>query len=212
MRALIKICGVTSIDDALHIAGLGVDFIGLNFWPRSKRHIAMDRGADLVRHVRAAHSATQIVGVFVDPTIDDVVTHSANAKLDIVQLHGSETAQFCTAIARAVQRPVWKALSVATAADVAELTAWPVDAILLDAPSSGRGGAGLPFDHALAREARDRYPGIRLVLAGGLNPTNVAAAARLVTPWCVDVASGVESAPGVKDPARVSAFVAAVRG
>ncbi len=207
----IKICGVTRVDDAVHIAGLGVDFIGLNFWPHSKRHVALDRGADIARHVRAAHPATQLVGVFVDPTIDDVVAHTAKANLDIVQLHGSETSELCVAIGRAVQTPIWKAISVATSNDIADLTAWPVDAILLDAPSPGRGGAGLPFDHHMAKQAHVRHPGVRLVLAGGLNPTNVAAAVRLATPWCVDVASGVESAPGVKDPTKVAAFVAAVR-
>jgi phosphoribosylanthranilate isomerase len=207
----IKICGVTRVDDAVHIAGLGVDFIGLNFWPHSKRYVALDRGAGIARHVRAAHPATQLVGVFVDPTIDDVVAHAEKADLDIVQLHGVETPELCAAIAHAARRPVWKAIPVASSSDIGDLTVWPVDAILLDAPSPGRGGAGLPFDHHLAKQAHDRHPGVRLVLAGGLNAANVAAAVRLATPWCVDVASGVESAPGVKEPERVEAFVAAFR-
>lgn len=207
----IKICGVTRPEDALYIASLDVEYIGLNFWPRSKRYIDVERAQVIAAQMRSAPSVAKLVGVFVDPTIDDVVSRAAHIGLDIIQLHGNEPAALCTAIAQALQRPVWKAVSVASSRDVDGLDSWPVDAILLDAPSAARGGAGIAFDHAVARQARDTYPHIKLVLAGGLDPDNVDHAVRLVRPWCVDVASGVESAPGVKDPTKVAAFVTAAR-
>jgi phosphoribosylanthranilate isomerase len=106
---------------------------------------------------------------------------------------------------------VWKAIAAGSADALASLDAWPVDAILLDAPAAGRGGSGQVFDWTLARDARRAQPGTRLVLAGGLAPHNVSAAIEAVQPWAVDVASGVESAPGIKDPDLVGAFVAGVR-
>ena len=158
------------------------------------------------------HPAIKLVGVFVDPTIDEVLAVTGRLELDIIQLHGDEDAETCRRISQAVYRPVWKAIPVATAADVARLEVWPVEAVLLDAPVAGRGGGGARFDHGLAREARARHPNLPIVLAGGLDPGNVVAAIRTVAPWAVDVASGVEAGPGIKDRAKLTAFVAAVRG
>jgi phosphoribosylanthranilate isomerase len=110
-----------------------------------------------------------------------------------------------------VYRPVWKAIPVSGGRDLEHLEAWPADALLLDAPTPGRGGGGARFDHRLAREARERYPARSFVLAGGLDPANVAAAIQTVEPWAVDVASGVEAAPGIQDREKLGAFIAAVR-
>jgi phosphoribosylanthranilate isomerase len=108
---------------------------------------------------------------------------------------------------------VWLAIAVTGARDVDALHVYPVDAILLDAPTPQRGGAGASFDHAIAAAARRKHPARRLVLAGGLAPdTVVAAIAAAAQPWCVDVASGVEAAPGIKDAAKVAAFIAAAHG
>ncbi|HET9622139.1 MAG TPA: phosphoribosylanthranilate isomerase, partial [Kofleriaceae bacterium] len=126
-------------------------------------------------------------------------------------LHGDETPDDVALVARATGLPVWKAIAVGSAADLDDLERWPADALLLDAPSAGRGGAGVTFDWALAALARTRYPARRFVLAGGLTPDNVGAAIAATAPWAVDVASGVEHAPGRKDPAKVRAFVSAVR-
>jgi phosphoribosylanthranilate isomerase len=134
----------------------------------------------------------------------------AALRLDAIQLHGDESPELCAQLAAAAQVPVWKAIAVAAPRDVESLDAWPVDAILLDAPTPGRGGAGARFDHALACEARRRHPARKLVLAGGLDATTVAAAIALVQPWAVDVATGVQAAPGVVDPVKLAAFVAAV--
>lgn len=206
----IKICGVTQLDDAARVGAAGVDFIGLNFWPRSKRCVDLDRAAAIAAVVRAA-GAAQLVGVFVDATADEVAAVMAHVDLDLIQLHGDETPHDVMAVANAARRPVWKAIAAGAPGDVAHLEAWPADAILLDAPSAGKGGAGVAFDWSLACDARARFPARRLVLAGGLRADNVGAAIAAVQPWGVDVASGVESAPGVKDADKVAAFVAAVR-
>ena len=206
----VKICGVTLADDAARVAAAGVDFIGLNFWPKSRRYLAPERAPIVAAAARAAGQA-RLVGVFVEPEVDEVLAIAARVELDVIQLHGDETPEACEQIAAALYRPVWKAIAVGGPKDLTRLEAWPADALLLDAPSRGRGGAGTTFDHALAREARERYPARHFVLAGGLDPSNVAAAIALVEPWAVDVASGVEAAPGIKDPAKLAAFLAAVR-
>ena len=206
----IKVCGVTLADDAARVAAAGVDFIGLNFWPRSKRHVTVERAPMLAAAARAAGPA-RIVGVFVDASADDIRAVMSRVELDAIQLHGDEDSEACRRIAQATYRPVWKAVAVSTVRDIERLDAWPADAILLDAPTPGRGGAGARFDHALAREARERHPALNVILAGGLTAETVASAIALVDPWAVDVASGVEAAPGVKDAARLAAFVAAVR-
>jgi phosphoribosylanthranilate isomerase len=206
----IKICGVTRPDDAAHAAAAGADFLGLNFWPHSKRYLAADRARAVAAAARAAGS-TQLVGVFVNATLYDITAIVHAVGLDVIQLHGDETPDDVRAVAVAADRPVWKAIAVAEAGDLADFATWPVTAFLLDAPTAGRGGAGKAFDWTLARDARQANPAHKLVLAGGLGPHNVAAAIKAVAPWAVDVASGVESAPGVKDPAKVAAFVAAAR-
>jgi len=207
----IKICGVTQAADAARVAAGGVDFIGLNFWPSSKRYLAPERAPAVAAAARGAGPAL-LVGVFVNATLEQITAIARDVALDVIQLHGDESPEDAGAVAKLTGRAVWKALAVGDAGDLERLDAWPVDAILLDAPATGRGGAGKVFDWSLAREARRLHPARKLVLAGGLGSHNVAAAIAAVDPWAVDVASGVESAPGIKDPAKVDAFVAAVHG
>jgi phosphoribosylanthranilate isomerase len=206
----VKICGITLADDAARAAAAGADFLGLNFWPRSKRYLAPERAPLIAAAARGA-GQPKLVGVFVDPDPEEVLEIAKTVDLDIIQLHGDESADLCKRISLAVYRPVWKAVSVASARDVEHLDAFPVEAVLLDAPTPGRGGAGARFDHNLARHARERHPRIQIVLAGGLTPETVATAIATVEPFAVDVASGVEAAPGIKDPAKLTAFVNAVR-
>lgn len=206
----IKICGVTLPDDAARIASAGVDFIGLNFWPKSKRYLAPERAPMIASVVRSTGSA-KLVGVFVDPDLDEIQQITAAVDLDIIQLHGDEVPDFVERVARALYRPVWKAVAVRSARDVEHLDVWPAEALLLDAPVPGRGGAGTTFDWQLARDARERFPRLNIVLAGGLAAANVATAIQTVQPWAVDVASGVEAGPGIKDPAKLDAFMAAAR-
>lgn len=208
----IKICGVTIAADALAVAAVGADLIGLNLWSGSKRHVSAEHAKKLARVVRASAPAIQIVGVFVDATAEAIAATVEAVGLDIVQLHGDESPNDCAIIAAATPAKVWKAIAVKTATDLADLVRWPVDAILVDAPSAGRGGSGTTFDWAIARDAVAARRDKKLVLAGGLTPANVAAAIAQVTPWAVDVASGVEVQPGIKDHAQLRAFVDAARG
>ncbi len=206
----VKICGVTLADDAARVAASGADYIGLNFWPTSRRYLAPERGG-LVAAAARSGSALKVVGVFVDADLAEVSEVASQVDLDIIQLHGDETPEDVAAIAAATKRPIWKAIAIGDANDLEHLGAWPAEVLLLDTPSVGKGGSGRTFDWTLAREARRRFPNLKLALAGGLDPTNVAAAIDAVEPWAVDVASGVETRPGVKDAAKVTAFVAAVR-
>jgi phosphoribosylanthranilate isomerase len=214
----IKICGVTRPGDAAHAAAAGADFVGLNFWPRSKRYLPVDRAPEVAAAARVSRvtdvtgAGPRVVGVFVNASLDDIVAAARRVPLDIVQLHGDETPADAAAVTAATGLSVWKALA-ATAASL--LDDWLRDvaseAILLDAPSAGYGGSGTAFDWSLARAARQRLAARQLVLAGGLTPDNVAAAIAAVEPWAVDVASGVESAPGIKDPAKITAFITSGR-
>lgn len=197
----IKVCGLTRPEDAERCAALGIDVIGLNFWPGTPRCVDIDRArAILERWPREA------VAVFVDPTPERVAEVRSATGIRWVQLHGSESPAFL----RSLQPHAYKAVGVADAADVASARRFDGEHLLLDArvPGAMPGGTGHAFDWALAKAiAAER----RLTLAGGLTPENVAAAIAEVRPSRVDVASGVESAPGIKDPARLEAFVAAVR-
>lgn len=204
----IKICGL--VDGGEVAASMArADFLGINFWPRSKRFAPPAVAAAVAAAVRA-DSTARLVGLFVNQPVDDIARTHAAIALDVIQLHGDETPDDVAAVARATGAPVWKAIAIASAADLDGLERWPADALLLDAPSAGRGGAGVTFDWALAAEARARYPERRFVLAGGLTADNVGAAIAAVQPWAVDVASGVERAPGRKDAAKVRAFFSAV--
>ncbi len=209
-RTKVKICGVTLADDAARVAASGADFIGLNFWPKSKRYLAPDRGS-LIAGVARSSGSIQVVGVFVDADLEEVTAVTSQVDLDFIQLHGDETPEEIAAIAAATKRPIWKSIAIGGANDIEHLDAWPAEVLLLDSPSPGKGGSGKTFDWTHAIAARRRYRTIKLALAGGLDPSNVAAAIDAVEPWAVDVASGVELGPGVKDPAKLTAFVAAVR-
>lgn len=209
----VKICGVTRRQDAMHAAAAGADLLGLNLWPGSKRHVDVEAARALAAAAREARPDVTIVGVFVDAAEDAIVRAAALATLDVVQLHGREPASL-TAALRAHGLTVWRAVAMATDADVAALAAADAaqraDAYLLDTPTVGHGGSGRTFDWRLAAAAV--AAGHKIALAGGLRPDNVADAVAQVGPWAVDVASGVESSPRVKDPELVARFVAAARG
>jgi phosphoribosylanthranilate isomerase len=209
--AKIKICGVTLADDAARASAAGADFVGINFWPKSKRYVVPSRAALLAAAVHSAGEA-QVVGVFVDASAAAIAEVVQDVALDVIQLHGDESPDEVVEVATATKRPVWKAFP-ATSPYLEELERFAVDAILLDTPTPGRGGSGDTFDWSLARAVRARYPARLLVLAGGLRPDNVAAAIVAAgAPWAIDVASGVEAAPGIKDAAKITQLIAAVRG
>ncbi len=196
----IKICGMTTVQDAVLAVEAGADAIGLIFWPGSRRAVDVERAQAITR---ALPPLVSTVGVFVDATPDYVRSVADAVGLSAVQLHGSEVVDDWARF----PRPVLKALRVEHYAASPWRTARA--AILVDAHDPVTvGGTGRTIDWQAARGIAATRP---LVLAGGLNPENVADAVTTVRPWGVDVASGVEQAPGVKDGGRVRAFVQAVR-
>jgi phosphoribosylanthranilate isomerase len=197
----VKICGVTSVDDALMAATAGADAIGLNFWPRSPRCVTVDVACAIAASL-PAHVCR--VGVFVDAPRDEVASVAARVGLDALQFHGSESAALCAGW----DRKTIKAVRVRDADSLAQAAAYAVDFILADAYVEGRpGGTG----RRVPWEWLGGVPPGRLILAGGLTPENVTEAIRALRPAAVDVASGVERAPGRKDPEKVGRFIANAR-
>jgi phosphoribosylanthranilate isomerase len=202
----VKICGVTRLGDAELAVELGAWTIGLNHRERSPRRIDPARAADIGQ---AMKRRCEVAGVFVNPTLDEVAEAVENEDLTMVQLHGEEGPSFCDEVARRTGAKVIKALRVRSAADVKAAESFRTDFHMFDAHHPKYGGAGESFDWELAAGRRSKVP---LILAGGLRPDNVAEAISVVRPFAVDVASGVESAPGIKDAALLEALLEAVRG
>lgn len=200
----VKICGITRHEDAELAASLGAWAIGFILWPRSKRAADPAVAAGIARALRRQ---VALVGVFVNPTLDEVVQAAEAIGVTHVQLHGDEGPAFCTAVAERTGARVIKALRIGSGADIRAAERYHTDLHLLDAAAGAAyGGTGRTWDWALVAQRRSKVP---VVLSGGLTSENVGEAVSVVRPWAVDVASGVESAPGVKDPAKVQAFIAA---
>jgi len=202
----IKFCGITRLEDAHEAARLGAWAIGLNHWDPGPRRVdpavAAQIGAEMRRRL-------EVVGVFVNSPLDEITRAVEDEGLTVVQLHGDEGLSFCREVTRRTGCPVIKALRVSSRADVQAAEAFRTDYHLLDAhrPSSP-GGTGESFDWELLRGRRSKVP---LILAGGLRPDNVASAIAETRPFAVDVASGVESAPGIKDHALMAEFAERAR-
>ena len=201
MTVRVKICGLTRLEDALAAVRLCADALGFNFWPGSKRYLAPAAAREIIR---ALPPLVTTVGVFVDPTRDEVLRAMDASGVVMAQLHGDETPELCLSL----PIPVLKAIRVADARSLAQLASYEVRGFVLDTPSAGYGGSGKTFDWSLVAEVAREMP---VVVAGGLTPENVAEAVRTVRPWAVDVASGVESAPGVKDEEKMRRFIVAAR-
>lgn len=202
----VKICGVTTIEDALLAADLGASAIGLNFVTGSPRRIDAARARAIAQAVHDAKGkGILVVGVVADMPLDAMRALVRETGLDCLQLHSDEPPE----VLEPLLPHAYKAVRIASAEDVARASAYPGDYLLVDAKVEGAlGGTGATFDWSLVRElARTR----KLTLAGGLTPDNVARAVRELEPYCVDVASGVERSPGVKDEGKMRAFVEAAR-
>jgi len=194
----VKICGITNIDDALHAAACGADALGLVFFDKSPRCISPGKASEIIA---ALPPMVTTFGLFVNEAPDRVAEIAAFCGLDVIQLHGDEPPEACSF----PPHRVVKALRVRDAESLANVGDYPVSALLLDAWVEGRyGGTGHRFDWELAARVA---AATRVILAGGLTPANVAEAIDAVRPYGVDVSSGVESAPGVKDPEKVAAFI-----
>jgi phosphoribosylanthranilate isomerase len=206
MAVKVKICGLTNLDDARRAADLGAWALGLIFHEPSPRACAE---AEAVEIAAALRRRALVCGVFVNRPLDEVVDAADRIGLTMLQLHGDEGPAYCAEAARRTGCKVTKAVQVRSAADLRAVAAFHTDFHLLDAHAPGlRGGTGETFDWELLRGRRSRVPAI---LSGGLTPANVGQAIAVAEPYAVDVASGVEAAPGRKDPARLEAFFAAAR-
>lgn len=203
MSTRIKICGITNVADGLAAAEAGADMIGLMFYEKSPRHIPLPAAVEISR---ALPPFVVRVGVFANPTEEQVLRAIADCGVTMLQFHGEEPPEFCTQFGVMSM----KAFRIRDAKTLEELPNYTTDAYLLDAYSAeARGGTGEKFNWEIAIEAQQF--GKPIFIAGGLTPENVAKAVIQVEPFGVDVSSGVESAPGKKDHAKVRAFIEAVR-
>jgi indole-3-glycerol phosphate synthase/phosphoribosylanthranilate isomerase len=205
----VKICGITTRQDAIDAIDAGADMLGFNFYPESKRYIPPDKCARIVSFLAQYTARVQMVGVFVNagPAEIEAITHDCH--LDLVQLSGDESPEAMRALGESAFKGIRPTSPEEAQADAARFVRPSSPALLVDAYRPGEyGGTGHTGDWALAQKLAAQYP---ILLAGGLNPDNVAAAVAQVRPWGVDVASGVESSPGKKDAAKINAFVQAAR-
>jgi phosphoribosylanthranilate isomerase len=208
----VKICGITSVEDAQTAAAAGADAIGLNFHSGSPRYCPPDRA----QAIAAAVPGVCRVGVFVNASADEIRQIAENVRLDLVQLHGDETPELLRSI-----RPLGIVRAFRVSDDLSSVSEYLRQChalmcvprmLLVDAAKTGQyGGTGATLDWNWLGKNRVHLGGLPLVLAGGLNAENVATAVETVRPWAVDTASGVESSPGRKSPERVRQFVAAAR-
>lgn len=202
MKTRIKICGLTREEDVKAAVAAGADAIGFVFYPPSPRYVAPERAAELVRLIPPF---VDVVGLFVNEAPETVLAACKALPINVLQFHGDEDAAYC----RQFGRPYLRAARVRPGLDLVEFARSFPDArgLLLDAFVEGYGGGGHVFDWTLIPPA---LPGF-LILSGGLNAGNVGDAVRRVQPVAVDVSSGVEMGKGIKDHAKITAFVDAVR-
>jgi phosphoribosylanthranilate isomerase len=200
----IKICGIKTLNDALTAIDAGADYLGFNFYPESVRFIEKQACSEITSVLNREHPQIKLVGVYVNSSVEEVKDILSLCSLDLAQLHGDETVE----ILNRLDGKAFKAFrGIPESVDGFARSESP--AFLVDASVKGvYGGSGVTADWNGAAELAKKYP---LLLAGGLTPENVVEAIRRVKPWGVDVASGVESAPGKKDASKMKAFVQAIR-
>ncbi|MBS0307849.1 MAG: phosphoribosylanthranilate isomerase [Proteobacteria bacterium] len=212
-RTRIKICGLTRPQDVEAAVTAGADALGFVFYDKSQRYVTPQQARSLILAMPPFISS---VGLFVNATADEVTSVLEQAPLSLLQFHGDETAEQCAAIATQVCRPFMRAVRVKPDMTPTDLIKCEQDyraastwfsGLLLDAFVDGYGGGGKVFDWSLI--PKELAP--RLVLSGGLNAQNATEAVRAVRPWAVDVSSGVEADKGIKDAAKIRAFIEAVR-
>jgi phosphoribosylanthranilate isomerase len=200
MKLRVKVCGITSYEDASLALDLGADALGFNFYPPSPRFIEPATAREIIRRLPPL---AVTVGVFVNVAEPaEVERQSRSAGVAVIQLHGDESPGYGRSLA---SWPLIKAVRVGREGPPEAVFDFPAGAFLLDTLDDCRfGGTGRVFDWSLVRQG---VPDVRIILAGGLNAANVAEAIRMVRPYAVDVCSGVENSPGRKDPARLAEFM-----
>jgi phosphoribosylanthranilate isomerase len=205
----IKICGITNLADAMDAIDSGADALGFNFSPRSRRRLHRLADGDWLSNVPAS---VMRVAILTNPGWQELVEISDFPFIDAIQLHGEETPAFCHRLAESGIRFA-KAVPVALGDDPPDVSGFFTDTILLDSERGGRfGGTGETFDWSVANAVVRDNSAIKIVVAGGLNPDNIAHAIAAIRPYGVDVATGVESSPGRKDQQLLKKFIKAARG
>ncbi len=198
----IKICGITNLEDAQNAVALGADAIGFIFTPKSPRYITPDAAEEIAIKMPPF---IKLVGVFVNQSKDEIDEIANKAKIDLIQLHGQESPEFCLTL----DHQVIKAINIADIVDIQEMSKYMgmVSAILLDTKIDGKeGGTGICFDWGIALQAKEEFD-IPIILAGGINQENVQKAISLVNPYAIDVSSGVEEYPGKKDYNKMKSVI-----
>ena len=200
---IVKICGIKTLKDALTAIEAGADYLGFNFYPKSVRFIEKSACAEITSVLKREHPQIKLVGVFVNSKIEEIKDILQTCHLDLAQLHGDETPEIFAQLAPHAFRAFRGIPESNTGYERNE-----APFMLIDAAVKGvYGGSGVNADWTAAAKLARQYP---LLLAGGLTPENVTDAVKQVNPWGVDVASGVESAPGEKDAEKMKAFVRAI--
>jgi phosphoribosylanthranilate isomerase len=207
-RLRVKICGLTTPEDAAAATEFGADVLGFNFFAGSRRYLPINASRNWIADLPAQIPK---IAVLVNPSWDEAVAAASSPGITALQLHGAETPDFCRQLAEHGIRFA-KALPVTTLDSVKDLPSFSTRTVLLDSGDVGEfGGSGRIFPWQIARDFVECNPRLRVVLAGGLTPENVAEAVATVRPFAVDVTSGVESSAGRKDHGRMRAFIAAAK-
>ena len=202
MTVKVKICGITNLEDALHAVESGADMLGFNFYSKSSRYLTPREAANIATRVPPT---VLKVGVFVNATTEEISDIADAVGLDVIQLHGDEDDNFIRVVGHVTEKPVIKAFRIDAETSIDSVLNSDADAVLLDTAEVGEfGGTGKTFDWNLVVGDLKKK---QMFLAGGLDSENVAEAISVVRPYAVDVASGVESEPGKKDPKKVKAFI-----
>ena len=203
-RVRVKVCGITSREDALAAVLAGADALGFNTWEGSKRRMDIHAAGEWMRDLPAFVTR---VALCINKTLEDALAIAQLPWVDALQFHGDEAVEYCAQFAK-TGFPFVRAVRLGNAEDLEKLDGWSTSSVLVDASVAGAyGGTGALADMALARKAVERFPRLNITLAGGLTPANVQEAVATVRPYAVDVASGVESAPGRKAADLMRAFV-----
>ena len=204
----LKVCGITKNEDALLLITQGVEALGFNFWSKSKRYISPELALTFAPSLKGKILR---VGVFVNADQKEIISLLENNVIDVAQLHGDEDVAYCQKFAQSGY-PFIKAIGVADADSLENLLDYQASAILLDAHAPDvYGGTGDTFDWNLAKQVITQYPDLPIILAGGITAENAAEATAQVKPCALDVASGAEISPGIKDFDKVSAIQKAIQ-
>lgn len=200
----VKICGITNLEDAINAAELGADYIGLNFYKKSPRHIEPNKAMEIIKKIP---NNVKKVGIFVNEELNTAVDTAKKLNLDLVQLHGDEKPEYCKQLKDKSKKSIIKAFRIKTNNDIKNIGRYNADFLMFDAHKDGMfGGTGKTFDWKIIKAIKKPF-----FLSGGLNPENVKDAIKIANPFAVDVASGVEEKPGKKDYEKMKKFIEAAK-